>query len=166
MLSGISGEVKTTVAEAQAGLVALSPPYSASCAGLHAGVVILRPCACRCNFGGHGLSDSQHGRFATGTDESVRPYTDARLRCRWTGESARFHTVFAGASLHRLGLVLASGPLVAGAACGRFGFLNIGGNLSACGFQHVVFLAVTVHLKRAQEMHQIPRVVGLNGVGE
>src|SRR5580693_10705080 len=31
MLSGISGEVKTTVAEAQAGLVALFPGYSASC---------------------------------------------------------------------------------------------------------------------------------------
>jgi hypothetical protein len=165
MLSGISGEVKTTVAEAQAGLVALFPAYSASCGASCRGCDFAVLC-CRCNFGGHGLSGSQHGRFATGTDESVRPYTDARLRRRWTGESARFHTVFAGASLHRLGLVLASGPLVAGAACGRFGFLNIGGNLSACRSQHVVFLAVTVHLKRAQEMHQIPRVVGLNGVGE
>jgi hypothetical protein len=165
MLSGISGEVKTTVAEAQTGLSRCfrltRHRRGASCRGCDSAVLWFPY-----NFGGHGLSDSQPGRFATGTDEGVRPYTDARLRRRWTGESARFHTVFAGASLHRLGLVLASGPLVAGAACGRFGFLNIGGNLSACRSQHVVFLAVTVHLKRAQEMHQIPRVVGLNGVGE
>jgi len=32
-----------------------------------------------------------HGRFATGTDEGVRPYTCAWLRLRWTGESARPH---------------------------------------------------------------------------
>jgi hypothetical protein len=165
MLSGISGEVKTTVAEAQTGLVALISAYSASCGASCRGV-ILRSCACRCNFGGHGLSDSQHGRFATGTDEGVRPYTGARLRRRWTGKSARPHTVLAGVSLHRLGLVLASGPLAGGTACGRFGFLNVGGNLSACGVEHVVFLAVTVDLKRAQEMHQVPRVVGLNSVGE
>src|SRR5579864_5652026 len=68
---------------------------------------------------------------------------------------------FVGDSPPRLGLVLASGPLAAGTARGRFGFLNVGGNLSACGVEHVVFLAVTVDLKRAQEMHQVPRVVGL-----
>ena len=165
MLSGISGEVKTTVAEAQTGLIALISAYSASCGASCRGV-ILRSCACRCNFGGHGLSDSQHGRFVTGTDEGVRPYTDARLRRRWTGESARPHTGFAGASADRLGLVLASGRLVPRPACWRLRFFSVSGNLSACCFQHVVFLAVMVDLQRAQEMYQIPRVIGLNGVGE
>ena len=63
-------------------------------------------------------------------------------------------------------LVLASRRLAAGMACGCLRFFNVGGNLSACRFQHVVFLAVMVELQRAQEVDQIPCVVGLNGVGE
>jgi hypothetical protein len=45
-----------------------------------------------------------------------------------------------------LGLVLASGRLVPGTACGRLRFFYVRGNLSACCFQHVVFLAVMVDL--------------------
>jgi hypothetical protein len=49
----------------------------------------------RCDFGSRGGVGSLHGRFATGTDEGVRPYTCAGLRLRWTGESARPHTFLA-----------------------------------------------------------------------
>ena len=67
---------------------------------------------------------------------------------------------------HLVGLVLASRRLAAGMGCGRFGLLDVGGNLSTCGFEHVVFFAVMVDLQSAQKVHQVPCVVGLNGVGE
>lgn len=46
----------------------------------------------RCDVGGRDCFGSLHGRFATGTDEGVCPYTCAGLRLRRTGESARPHT--------------------------------------------------------------------------
>jgi hypothetical protein len=38
--------------------------------------------------------------------------------------------------------------------------------LDACTFGHIVLLAVAVYLKRTQEMHKIPGVIGLDDIGE
>src|SRR5690348_8961014 len=167
MLRRISGEVKTTVSEAHnGGILSLLPGLFPCPRILAAWRCVLRGPSGRYCLKALGLSDSRHGRFATGTNEGVRPYRGARLRRRWTGESARPHTGFAGVSADRLGLVLASGPLVPRPGCGRLRFFSVSGYLSACRFQHVVFLAVMVDLQSAQEVHQIPCVIGLNGVRE
>jgi hypothetical protein len=36
----------------------------------------------------------------------------------------------------------------------------------ACTFGYIVLLAVAVYLKRTQEMHKIPGVIGLDDIGE
>jgi hypothetical protein len=164
MLSGISGEVKTTVAEAQTGVLRCFR-LTRHRAGLHAGVVIFRSCAAGATL--------EAMDYPTVSTVALRPgRTKASVPTLTLGFTVAGRAKAPVPTLsstrprqHRAGLVLA-GPLVPGAACGRLRFLNVGGNLSACCFQHVVFLAMTVDLQRAQEVHQVPCVVGLNGVGE
>jgi hypothetical protein len=165
MLSGISGEVKTTVAEAQTGVLRCFR-LTRHRAGLHAGVVILRSCAA-----GATLEAMDYPTVSTVASRPGRTKASVPTLALGFTVAGRAKAPVPTLSStrprqHRAGLVLASGPLVPGAARGRSRFLNVGGNLSACRFQHVVFLAVTLDLQRAQEVHQVPRVVGLNGVGE
>jgi len=134
-------------------------------AGLHAGVVILRLVRAGATLEAMNYPTVSTVASRPGRTKASIPTLTLGFAVAGRAKAAVPTPALPG-SPPRLGLVLASGPLAAGTACGRFGFLNVGGNLSACGVEHVVFLAVTVDLKRAQEMHQVPRVVGLNSVGE
>jgi hypothetical protein len=154
MLRRISREVKTTVAEAQTVVFAPFEAYSLSSRASGRGcnsAVLRRP---------RGAVEAVDYPIV-GTVASRPGRTKASVPTLALG-----FAVAGTASLHWAGLVLASRRLAARMACGSFGLLNVGGYLSACRFQHVVFLAVMVDLQSAQEMYQIPRVIGLNGVGE
>src|ERR1700752_2224025 len=100
MLRRIGGEVKTTVAEAQWACCFAFPSlfFVGWPCGAKAAIALLRV---EYYFGGHWLSNTWHGRFATGTDEGVRPYTGARLCLRRSGGSANPPPSFAGGSLPR-----------------------------------------------------------------
>src|ERR1700757_3517925 len=112
MLRRIGGEVKTTVAEAQWACCFAFPSlfFVGWPCGAKAAIALLRV---EYYFGVHWLSNTWHGRFATGTDEGVRPYSGARLCRRWRAK-ALIPTLALPRAPYLVGLVLASRRLAAG----------------------------------------------------
>ena len=64
-------------------------------------------------------------------------------------------------------LVSAAGSPVLRLAGWRFSLLlDVGRNLPARRLQYVVFFAMTIDLQHAEEMNQIPSIIGLNHIRE